>query len=129
MPYYRPQRSSKAFTLPYYRPQRSWDKVIFSQASVILSMGWGGWYPSMPCKRSPGGSAPRGGGLLPGGCLVWGGGCSWGGFSRPTPKGEVERGTGPDPYPRGKLRGIRSRPTPKGEIEGDQVQAHTIGGN
>ena len=35
----------------------------------------------------------------------------------------------PGPHPRGKLRGIRSRPTPKGEIEGDQIQAHTQGGN
>ena len=35
----------------------------------------------------------------------------------------------PGPHPRGKLRGIRSRPTPKGKIEGDQVQAHTQGGN
>ena len=35
----------------------------------------------------------------------------------------------PGPHPRGKLRGIRSRPTTKGEIEGDQVQAHTRGGN
>ena len=25
--------------------------------------------------------------------------------------------------------GIRSRPAPKGEIEGDQIQAHTQGGN
>ena len=33
------------------------------------------------------------------------------------------------PHPRGKLRGIKSRPTPKGEIEGDQIQAHTQGGN
>ena len=40
--------------------------------------------------------------------------------SRHPPKG---------PHPRGKLRGIRSRPTPKGEIEGDQIQAHTQGGN
>ena len=64
------------------------------------------------------------------------GGSGPGGVSRPTPKGEVEGdqvqahtrggnwgGSGPDPHPRGKLRGIRSRPTPKGEIEGDQVQA------
>ena len=35
----------------------------------------------------------------------------------------------PGPHPRGKLRGIRSRPTPKGEIQGDQIQAHTQGGN
>ena len=33
------------------------------------------------------------------------------------------------PHPGGKLRGIRSRPTAKGEIEGDQIQAHTQGGN
>ena len=26
-------------------------------------------------------------------------------------------------------RGVCSRPTPKGEIEGDQIQAHTQGGN
>ena len=37
--------------------------------------------------------------------------------------------SGPGPHPREKWRGIRSRPTPKGEIEGDQVQAHTQGGN
>ena len=42
----------------YYRPQRSWGKVIFWQASVILSTGGGV-------------SAPGGGCLLPGG-LVWG---------------------------------------------------------
>ena len=35
----------------------------------------------------------------------------------------------PGPHPGGKLRGIRSRPTAKGEIEGDQIQAHTKGGN
>ena len=35
----------------------------------------------------------------------------------------------PGPHPRGKLWGIRSRPTPKGEIQGDQIQAHTQGGN
>ena len=43
------------------------------------------------------------------------------GFSRPTPKGEVEGGSGPGPHPRGKLRGIWSRPTAKGEVEGDLV--------
>ena len=35
----------------------------------------------------------------------------------------------PGPHPGEKLRGIRSRPTAKGEIEGDQIQAHTQGGN
>ena len=40
-----------------------------------------------------------------------------------------KEGPPPGPHPRGKLRGIRSRPTPKGEIDGDQIQAHTQGGN
>ena len=35
----------------------------------------------------------------------------------------------PGPNPGGKLRGTRSRPTAKGEIEGDQIHAHTQGGN
>ena len=48
----------------YYRPQRSFGKVIFSQASVILSTGWGA------CSGG-GGSAP-GGCLLRGVCLVGG---------------------------------------------------------
>ena len=48
----------------YYRPQRSWGKVIFPQASVILSTG-GAWSRGV-CSW--------------GGCLVWGvvpgpGGC------------------------------------------------------
>ena len=69
----------------------------------------------MPCSRSPGGSAPRG---VP----AWGG-LLLGGESAP-------RGISPGPHPRGKLGGgIRSRPTVKGEIEGDQIQAHTQGGN
>ena len=62
----------------YYRPQRSWGKVIFSQASVILSTGEGV-------------SAP--GGLLPGGVFSFGGApglggawsgsvCFWGGLVR-----------------------------------------------
>ena len=71
----------------FYRPQRTWGKVIFSQASVILSRGGGlpgprvggGW--SWGGLLSGGWSGPRGclfwgclvqGGLLPGGCLVWG---------------------------------------------------------
>ena len=40
-----------------------------------------------------------------------------------------KEGPPPGPHPRGKLRGIRSRPTSKGEIDGDQIQAHTQGGN
>ena len=55
---------------------------------------------------------------------------------RRTPKKEAppaketpQEETPPGPHPRRKLRGIMSRPTPKGEIEGDQIQAHTQGGN
>ena len=48
--------------------------------------------------------------------------------SRPTPRGKL-RGFRSRPIAKGELRGIRSRPTPKGEIEGDQIQAHTQGGN
>ena len=32
----------KSNVVNYYRPKRSWGKVIFSQASVILSTGGGG---------------------------------------------------------------------------------------
>ena len=46
----------------------------------------------------------------------------------PHPGGKL-RGIRSRPTAKGKLRGIRSRPTPKGEIEGDQIQAHTQGGN
>ena len=49
--------------------------------------------------------------------------------ARVTPPPLPGRHPPPGPHPRGKLRGIRSRPTPKGEIEGDQIQAHTQGGN
>ena len=41
----------------FYRPQRSWGKVIFSQASVILSTG---------------------GHVCLGGMCAWGGMCGWG---------------------------------------------------
>ena len=61
--------------------------------------------------------------------LSTGGACSGGGGLQAHTKGGTWRGWDPGPHPRGKLRGIRSRPTPKGEIEGDQVQAHTQGGN
>ena len=47
----------------FYRPQQSWGKVIFSQASVILSTGG-------VCSR--GLSAPRGGV-----CVWFGGVCAW----------------------------------------------------
>ena len=48
---------------------------------------------------------------------------------RRPPANETPRRKPPRPTPKGKLRGIMSRPTPKGEIEGDQIQAHTQGGN
>ena len=54
----------------YYRPQRSWGKVIFSQASVFLSIREGGvrgWL---------------GGGTCECGVCVWWGTCmvGWGGM-------------------------------------------------
>ena len=56
----------------FYRPQGSWGNVMFLQASVILSTGWGGggWWCLV-----------LGGRLLPGGwwCLVPGGRCLLGG--------------------------------------------------
>ena len=76
-----------------YRPQRSWGKVIFSQASMILSTG---------------GGSSRGGG----GACSWGGVCSWGGLQAHT-QGGIWGGSGPGPHPRGKLRGIWSRPPPR----------------
>ena len=49
--------------------------------------------------------------------------------SRPTPKGEIEGDQVQAHTQGGNSGGIRSRPTPKGEIEGDQIKAHTQGGN
>ena len=43
-----------------YRPQRSWGKVKFSQASVILSIGWG--VPAPEGVLAPGGVCSHGGG-------------------------------------------------------------------
>ena len=44
----------------FYRPQRSWGKVIFSQASVILSTGEGGYLgkqvPSPKTRYTPTGT-------------------------------------------------------------------------
>ena len=92
------------------------------------------WYPSMPC-RSPG---PHPGGKLRG--------LAWGGFSRQTPRGEVEEsglGGSPGPHPGGKsgphLGGGICRPTPRGKLRGlawgvsrptpiGGLQAHTQGG-
>ena len=65
--HFRLQRSTAEIDGASYRPQRSWRKVIFSQASVILSRG-----------------VPAPEGLLPGGGV-----CSWG-ISSPTHKREVE---------------------------------------
>ena len=93
-----------------YRPQRSWGKVIFSQASVILSAE---------------------GSLLPTGVPAPGGACSGGACSGglPAPGGGARSGGSPGLHTRGNLRRIRSRPTHKGEFEEDQVQAYTQGGN
>ena len=65
-----------AFALCFYRPQRSWSKVIFSQASVILSTGgvcslgvsaWGlsapagAWWRPLPgTTTAVGGTHPTG---------------------------------------------------------------------
>ena len=65
-----------------------------------------GWYPSMPCSRSPGwGGIPA--------CLA--------GFQAHTQGGSwgVWPGGSPGPHPRGKLRGLASR----------GLQAHTQGGS
>ena len=56
--------------LNIYRPQRSWGKVIFSQASVILSTGgrawlWGGVWGVVAREHA----------WLPGGCIIPGGLC------------------------------------------------------
>ena len=71
---------------------------MFSHVSVILFTG--GWYPSMPCSRSPG---PHLSGKLS---------LAWGGVSRPTPGG-VSRPT-PRGVSRPTPRGVVSRPTPRG---------------
>ena len=47
----------------HYRPQLSWGKVIFSQASVILSTGGCAWLPG-------GVHGCRGHAWLPGACMV-----------------------------------------------------------
>ena len=60
----------------YYRPQRSWGKVIFSQASVILSTGGLSAPRGVWSRRSllPG-EVPGPGGLLLGGWLPGPGRC------------------------------------------------------
>ena len=71
------QNSLELYWIYFYRQQRSWGKVIFSQASMILSTGRGGLLP--------GGCPVRGNVCLvwgvpaPGGvCLLPGGACSGG---------------------------------------------------
>ena len=67
------------------------------------------WYPSMPCSRSPWGSASVHAGVSQHALQV----------SRSTTRGKL----------RGLAKGV-SRPTPKGEIEGSGLggfQAHTLG--
>ena len=72
----------------FYLPQRSWGKVMFLQASVILSTGGrcllrggclvpGGLLPGgclVPGRSAPGGGAWSRGGLLRGGACSQGGG-------------------------------------------------------
>ena len=60
----------------FYRPQRSWGKVIFSQASVILSRGG---VCSRGCLVRGWGGAGPGGWSGPGGRLFWG--CQGGAWS------------------------------------------------
>ena len=88
--------------LVYYRPQRSWGKVIFSQASVILSTGGvlppgrgcflPGGLPTGGCFLLgvlPPGALPPRGVLLPWGCfLPAGGASSQGGFLLGVPGGD-----------------------------------------
>ena len=74
------------FHLNNYRPQRSWGKVIFSQASVILSTGggvhgcWGGGLCSWGVCMAAGGVHGCGVGgkcvVARGACMV-AGGCAW----------------------------------------------------
>ena len=75
---------------------------MFLYVSVILLTGWG-WYPSMPCSRSPG-------------------------VSRPTPRRECEGSGLGGPTPSRPTPGGVSRPTPRGVFQahtrGD-LQAHT----
>ena len=85
--------SLKFLVTLYCRPQRSWGKVIFSQASVILSRAGDG------CLLSDGvpglGGLPGVGGVPGwGGCLVWGpglGGALW----RPPGMATAASGTHP----------------------------------
>ena len=67
--------------MSYYRQQRSWGKVIFSQASVILSTGGGA------CVAGGRGMLGRGGVCGRGVCMVGGvrareRGCAWQGGLR-----------------------------------------------
>ena len=101
----------------YYRPQRSWGKVILSEACVKNSVHKGGrWYPSMPCRSSPG---PHPGWRLKGSGL--------GGSPGPHPGGKLRGlawGVSPGPHPGGEMRGLDggvSRPTP-----GECVSQHAL---
>ena len=103
-------------------PATKLGKVIFSQASVILSTGGGGGIPACIAGGIPACLAAG---------LGWGGGsillgrvyCQGGAWSGGVP--------GPGSLLPGRclVQGGLSRPIPKGEIEGDQVQAHTQRGN
>ena len=111
----------------YYRPQRSCDQVyVFTR--VCDSVHRGGLLGRPPKKeaQSQGDPPPEGGTPLPrrprqeGGTPL----AKETPLPRRPPKKETPSCQGDPPR-----RRPPSRPTPKGEIEGDQIQAHTQGGN
>ena len=91
-----------------------WGKVIFSQSSVILLTGGvclSACWDTPPCQGDP----PPG---RPPSC------------QGDPPANETPLPTRPPCQGETPLQGDPpSRPTPRGEIEGDQVQAHSQGGN
>ena len=73
---------SETFTTKYVPPtNKVWGKVIFSQASVILSTGWGLGFPAFITGHMTRGSCIQGG-LPPGGVCLWGV-CIQGGWADP----------------------------------------------
>ena len=72
--------------------QHALQQVSGGGIPACLATGLWGWYPSMPCSRSPGG------------CLLPGGACSWGvpvPRGVPPPRGPAPKGVcGGDPLPR-----------------------------
>ena len=102
--------SKTSFARPHILPPANevWGKVIFSEACVKNSVhrGWGVVSQHALQVVSQHALQQRGDA------------CSWGA----APRGGVCSQVGA--WSRGLYR-----PTPKGEVEGDQVQAHTQGGN